>query len=134
MNTLAQLLEDQPALIGTLVAATIGLAIALGVDATLGAAVGSVLTVAAGIWVRAKVYSSKTVTALVNAAATQTAAALAPTTAGPPGHITAGGQAVAAQAASDILAGVAPAVAATGGGVTGIAAGDLIGKPDVPPT
>jgi prepilin signal peptidase PulO-like enzyme (type II secretory pathway) len=104
MNTLAQLLEDQPALVGTLVAAVIGLVIALGVNPTLGAAIGSVLTVAAGIWVRAKVYSEKTVKNLVGAAATQTATAITATDAGNPGVITAAGAAVADAAAEHVLA------------------------------
>lgn len=103
MNALAQLLEDQPALIGTLAAAIVGLIIALGVNPTLGAAVGSLLTIAAGIWVRAKVYSKKTVTSLVAAAATQTAAAMTATDAGGPGALTPAGAAVADAVAENVL-------------------------------
>lgn len=104
MTALAQLLEDQPALIGTLSAAIVGLVIALGINPTVGASVGALLTVVAGIWVRAKVFSARTVTRLVETAATSAVSAMTPEAAGGPGVVTTAGQAVVDQ----IVAVVAP--------------------------
>jgi len=89
-----KLLADQPALVGTLVSAFVGLALALGVDPTLGAAVGSILTVAAGLWIRANVYVPATVTKLVGDAATSVALQLTAQTAGMAGTIGTGAQAI----------------------------------------
>jgi len=101
-------LRDEPALIGTGVAALLGLALVLGVDPKLGGAVGSLLTFMAGVWIRLRVYPQRAVTALVNAGAQRTATDLAAADTGPGGQLTTTGQAVAKQAAAAILAGVEP--------------------------
>lgn len=102
------LLRDEPALVGTIVSAAIGLALVLGLDPTVGGALGSLLTVVAGVWIRSSVYPQRAVTALVNAGAQQTATALAAADTGPGGQLTTTGEAVAADAARDVLAGVTP--------------------------
>jgi len=102
------LLRDEPALIGTGVAALLGLALVLGVDPTLGGAIGSLLTFMAGVWIRLRVYPQRAVTALVNAGAQQTATDLAAAGAGDTGELTTTGEAVARQAAADVLTGVEP--------------------------
>lgn len=66
---MTKLLRAQPALTTNLVSAAVGIALAVGVDPALGAAVGSLLTVLAGLWTHATVYAPDTVAALVAAAA-----------------------------------------------------------------
>lgn len=102
------LLRDEPALVGTIVSAAIGLALVFGLDPNLGAALGAFVTVVAGVWIRASVYPQSSVTALVNAGAQQAVTDLAAADTGPGGQLTTTGRAVAAQAASDVLAGVTP--------------------------
>lgn len=102
------LLRDEPALVGTIVSAVIGLALVLGLDPTVGGAVGALVTVIAGVWIRASVYPQRAVTALVNAGAQQAVTDLAAADTGPGGQLTTTGQAVAKQAAADVLAGVEP--------------------------
>ena len=102
------LLRDEPALVGTIVSALIGLALVLGVDAQVGGAVGALLTVVAGVWIRSSVYPQRAVTALVNAGAQQTATDLAAAGAGNTGELTTTGSAVARQAAHEVLAGIEP--------------------------
>ena len=102
------LLRDEPALVGTIVSAVIGLALVLGLDPTLGGAIGSLLTVAAGVWIRSSVYPQSAVTTLVNTATQQTATDLAAAGAGDTGELTTTGEAVARQAAHEVLAGVQP--------------------------
>ncbi len=102
------LLRDEPALVRSFVAALISLVLVLGVDPKLGAAVGSLLTIGAGIWIRASVYPQRAVTELVNAGAQRAVTDLAASQTGPAGVLTTTGEAVAAQAASDVLAGVEP--------------------------
>jgi len=102
------LLRDEPALVGTIVSAIIGLALVLGLDPTLGGAIGSLLTIAAGIWIRSSVYPQRAVTALVNAGAQRAVTDLAAAGAGDTGELTTTGQAVAKAAAADVLAGVEP--------------------------
>jgi len=102
------LLRDEPALVGTIVSAAIGLALVLGLDPNVGGALGAFVTVVAGVWIRASVYPQRAVTALVNAGAQQAATDLAAADSGPAGQLTTTGQAIAAQAASDVLAGVTP--------------------------
>jgi len=125
------LLRDEPALVGTIVSAVIGLALVLGLDPAWGGAIGSLVTVLAGVWIRSSVYPQRAVTNLVNAGAQQTATALAAADTGAGGQLTTTGQAVAKQAAADVLAGVSPPgpIGVTGGGVTGVNPDDLIGKP-----
>jgi hypothetical protein len=103
-----QLLRDEPALVGTIVSAAIGLALVLGLDPIIGGAAGSLITVVAGVWIRSSVYPQGAVTALVNAGAQQTATDLAAAAAGATGELTTTGQAVARQAAHEVLAGVSP--------------------------
>lgn len=102
------LLRNEPALVGTIVSAVIGLALVLGLDPTLGGAIGALLTVIAGVWIRSSVYPQAAVDVLVNAGAQQTATALAAADTGPVGQLTTTGQAVAQQAATDVLTGVEP--------------------------
>lgn len=132
-----QLLRDEPALVGTIVSAAIGLALVLGLDPTVGGAIGSLVTVLAGVWIRGSVYPQRAVTALVNAGAQQTATDLAAAGTGPGGQLTTTGQAVAAQAAHEVLAGITPpgptsVVGVTGGGITVPDPADLIPPPDDP--
>jgi hypothetical protein len=102
------LLKDEPALVGTIVSATISLALVLGIEPELGAAIGAFITVIAGAWIRASVYPQSSVTALVNAGAQQAVTDLAAADTGTAGQLTTTGQAIAAQAATDVLAGVEP--------------------------
>jgi hypothetical protein len=102
------LLRDEPALVGTIVSAAIGLALVLGLDPTVGGAIGSLVTVLAGVWIRASVYPQRAVEVLVNAGAQQTATDLAAAGAGDTGELTTTGEAVARQAAHEVLAGVTP--------------------------
>lgn len=102
------LLRDEPALVGTIVSAAISLALVLGIEPELGAAIGALVTVVAGAWIRASVYPQSSVTALVNAGAQQAATDIAAADSGPAGQLTTTGQAIAAQAATDVLAGVTP--------------------------
>jgi hypothetical protein len=102
------LFRDEPALVGTIVSAAIGLGLVLGLDPTLGGAIASLVTVIAGVWIRASVYPQRAVTALVNAGAQQTATDLAAATAGDTGELTTTGEAVARQAAHEVLAGIEP--------------------------
>jgi hypothetical protein len=97
-----------PALIGTGVAALLGLALVLGVDPKLGGAVGSLITFMAGVWIRLRVYPQRAVEVLVNTVAQQTATDLAAADTGPGGQLTTTGEAVARQAAHEVLAGVSP--------------------------
>jgi hypothetical protein len=117
------LLRDEPALVANIVSAIIGLALVLGVDPILGGAIGSLLTVAAGVWIRSSVYPQRAVTALVNAGAQQAVTDLTAAGAGQTGQLTTTGQKVAKQAAADVLAGVTPPgptdpIGVTGGGIT----------------
>lgn len=102
------LFRDEPALVANLVAALLGLALVLGVDSDVAGAAAALITVVAGIWIRASVYPQRAVTALVRASAQQTATDLAAADSGPGGQLTTTGEAVAAQAASDVLEGVTP--------------------------
>lgn len=102
------LLRDEPALVGTIVSAAVSLALVLGVDSEVGAAIGAFITVIAGVLIRASVYPQRAVTALVNAGAQQAVTDLAEAESGPAGQLTTTGQAVAAAAAADVLAGVEP--------------------------
>jgi hypothetical protein len=102
------LLRDEPALVGTIVSAAIGLALVLGLDPTVGGALGSLVTVLAGVWIRASVYPQRAVEVLVNAGAQQAVTDLAAAGAGDTGELTTTGQAVAAQAAHEVLAGITP--------------------------
>ena len=103
-----RLLRDEPALVGTIVSAVAGLALTLGLDPEVGAALASLVTVLAGVWIRASVYPQSSVTALVNAGAQQTATDLAAADSGPGGQLTTTGEAVARQAAHEVLAGISP--------------------------
>lgn len=102
------LLRDEPALVGTIVSAFVGLGLVLGLDPNVGAAIASLVTVLAGVWIRSSVYPQRAVTALVNAGAQQAVTDLAAAGTGSGGQLTTTGQAVARQAASDVLAGVTP--------------------------
>lgn len=102
------LFRDEPALVGTVVSALVGLALVLGVDSDVAGAVAALITVLAGIWIRASVYPQRSVDILVNAGAQRAATDLAAAAAGPSGQLTTTGEAVARQAASDVLAGVEP--------------------------
>ena len=102
------LLRDEPALVGTIVSAAISLALALGVEPTLGAAIGGLVTVLAGVWIRSSVYPQRAVTALVNAGAQRAVTDLTASAAGDVGELTTTGDAVARQAAHDVLAGITP--------------------------
>lgn len=102
------LLRDEPALVGTIVSAAIGLGLVLGLDPTVGAALGSLITVVAGVWIRSSVYPQRAVEVLVNAGAQQAVTDLAAADTGPGGQLTTTGEAVARQAASDVLAGASP--------------------------
>lgn len=116
-----RLLKDEPALVGTIVSAAISLALVLGIEPELGAAIGALVTVVAGAWIRASVYPQSSVTALVNAGAQQAVTDLAAADSGPGGQLTTTGEAVARQAAHEVLSGISPP------GPTG-------DDPDVPPT
>lgn len=102
------LFRDEPALVGNVVAALLGLALVLGVDTDVAGAVAALLTVVAGIWIRASVYPQRSVDFLVNAGAQRTATDMAAADTGQGGQLTTTGEAVARQAASDVLAGVKP--------------------------
>jgi hypothetical protein len=102
------LLRDEPALVGNIVSAAITLALVLGIEPKLGAAIGALVIVIAGVWVRASVYPQRAVTALVHAGAQQAVTDLAAADTGPAGQLTTTGQAIAAQAAADVLTGVEP--------------------------
>jgi hypothetical protein len=103
-----QLLRDEPALVGTIVSAAISLALVLGIEPELGAAIGAFVTVVAGAWIRSSVYPQRAVEVLVNAGAQQAVTDLAAADTGPAGQLTTTGAAIAAQAATDVLAGVEP--------------------------
>ncbi len=103
-----RLLRDEPALVGTIVSAAVTLALTLGIDPEVGGAVGALVTVLAGAWIRASVYPQSSVTALVNAGAQQAVTDLAAADTGLGGQLTTTGQAVAAAAAAGVLAGVEP--------------------------
>jgi hypothetical protein len=105
------LLRDEPALVGTIVSAAISLALVLGIEPELGAAIGAFVTVVAGAWIRSSVYPQRSVDVLVNASAQQTAtdlAAAGAAGAGTTGELTTTGEAVARQAAHEVLAGIEP--------------------------
>jgi hypothetical protein len=102
------LLQNEPALVGTIVSAAISLALVLGIEPELGAAIGALVTVIAGAWIRSSVYPQRAVTALVNAGAQQAVTDLAAADTGQGGQLTTTGEAVAKQAAADVLAGVEP--------------------------
>jgi hypothetical protein len=103
-----QRLRDEPALVGTIVSAAISLALVLGIEPDLGAAIGALVTVVAGAWIRSSVYPQRSVDVLVNAGAQQAVTDLAAAAAGDTGELTTTGEAVARQAASDVLAGATP--------------------------
>lgn len=122
------LFRDEPALVGTVVSAFIGLGLVLGLDPNVGAAIASLVTVLAGVWIRSSVYPQRAVEVLVNAGAQRAVTHLTAADAGPGGQLTTTGEAVARQAASDVLAGVSPpGPTGTGGGVTGVDPDDLVG-------
>lgn len=102
------LLAHEPALVGTIVSAALGLALALGVDSDVGAAASAFLTVIAGIWIRASVYPSGAVDVLVHAGAQRAVTDLAAADTGPGGELTTTGEAVARQAADDVMSGAEP--------------------------
>jgi hypothetical protein len=102
------LLKDEPALVGTIVSAAISLALVLGIEPELGAAIGALVTVIAGAWIRSSVYPQRAVEVLVNAGAQQAVTDLAAADTGPGGQLTTTGEAVARQAAHEVLAGIEP--------------------------
>lgn len=102
------LFRDEPALVGTVVSAFLGLALVLGVDSDVAGAVAALITVLAGVWIRASVYPQRSVDILVRAGAQRAVTDMAAADTGQGGQLTTTGEAVADKAASDVLEGVTP--------------------------
>lgn len=102
------LFRDEPALVGTVVSALLGLALVLGVDTDIAGAVAALITVLAGIWIRASVYPQRSVDILVRAGAQRAVTDMAAADTGQGGQLTTTGEAVADKAAHDVLEGVTP--------------------------
>jgi hypothetical protein len=129
MSTIVKWWKAESALIAAVIVALAGVVTLPG---SWEKVLGALLPLIAGGAVRKTVWAPDTVQGAVQAAATQTAAALAPTDTGAPGVVTVAGQAVAATAAATVLA-AGPGPVVTGGGITVAAGTPLVGKPD-PPT
>jgi len=106
MGSLRRILANQPVVLGNLVGAVIGFAVAVGLPVApevKTALVGLVVAVAT-LFTSQSVISPAAAVALVKDSTTATAAALNPLTAGPPGEVTPGGAAVADHVTADTAA------------------------------
>ena len=94
MNGFQIMLEKEPAVIGTTVAAIMPVLILFGLNPKIGGAIATAFTVLIGLWIRSQVYKKATVTNMVEDAATAVATQLSVDDAGNVGQILPPAQAV----------------------------------------